>query len=59
MSTITNGFKKAGITTQKKNESEQEDEEEDAADARLDPVADARLLELSNSNTENEDVDGF
>ena len=59
VSTITNGFKKAGITTQGESESEPEDEEEDAEDARLDPVADARLLELFNSDTEDEDFDGF
>lgn len=66
---ITNGLRKAGITSAP-GASEDDDDEDDESDTSeisddeqstttLDPVLDARLIDLFNSDTEDEDFDGF
>ena len=61
---IMNGFRKAGITSVRGTS---EDDGSDASEIRddkqntttLDPVLDLRLIDLFNSDTEDEDFDGF
>lgn len=57
---ITNGFRKAGITVcaEDSDESDISDYEMESATA-LDPVLDAQLIDLFNSDTEDEDFNGF
>ena len=62
VTSITNGFKKAGITNvlggSKDGESDaSSDDEQMETSATLDPVGDAHLIDLFNSDTEDEDFD--
>ena len=64
VTSITNGFKKAGITNvlgdSEGGESDaSSDDEQMESSATLDPVCDAHLIDLFNSDTEDEDFDGF
>ena len=64
VTSITNGFKKAGITSvlgaSEDGESDaSSDGEQVESSATLDPVCDAHLIDLFNSDTEDEDFDGF
>jgi len=61
---MTNGFRKAGLSKvpgagedDRSDTSEISDDEESTT--ALDPVLDARLIDLFNSDTEDEDFDGF
>ena len=64
VTSITYGFKKAGITNvlggSEDGESDaSSDEKQMKSSATLDPVHDAHLIDLFNSDTEDEDFDGF
>ena len=64
VTSITNGFKKAGITNvlggSEDGESDlSSDDEQMESSATLDLVHDAHLMDLFNSDTEDEDFDGF
>jgi len=64
VTTITNGLRKAGIThAPGASEDDGSDASEISDDVQstttLDPVLDARLIDLFNSDTEDEDFDGF
>ena len=61
---ITNGFRKAGIThvpgaTEDDTSDASEISDDEQSTATLDPVLDAQLIDLFNSDTEDEDFDGF
>ena len=61
---ITNGFRKAGITrvpgaTEDDTSDASEISDDEQSVATLDPVLDAQLIDLFNSDTEDEDFDGF
>ena len=61
---ITNGFRKAGITgcaedNKASDESDISDYDEMESATVLDPVMDAHLIDLFNSDTEDEDFNGF
>ena len=61
---ITNGFRKAGITrvpgaTEDDASDASEISDDEQSIATLDPVLDAQLINLFNSDTEDEDFDGF
>jgi len=61
VTSITNGFRKAGITgcAEDRASGESSDEEEMESATALDPVLDAELIDLFNSDTEDEDFNGF
>ena len=64
VTSITNGFKNAGITNvlggSEDGESDaSSDDQQMESSATLDPVHDAHLIDLFNSDTEDEDFDGF
>ena len=64
ITSITNGFRKAGITNVLVGSGDGEsdapsDDEKMVSSATLDPVRDAHLIDLFNSGTEDEDFDGF
>ena len=64
VSSITNGFKKAGITNVLGGSEDGEtdassDDKQMEASATLDHVRDAHLIDLFNSDTEDKDFDGF
>ena len=64
VTSITNGFKKAGITyvlgDSEDGESDvSSDDEQMESSATLDLVHDAHLMDLFNSDTKDEDFDGF
>ena len=61
---ITNGFRKAGITrvpcaTEDDTSDASEISDDEQSTTTLDPVLDAQLIDLFNSDTEDEDFDGF
>ena len=61
---ITNGFRKAGITcvpgaTEDDTSDASEISDDEQSVATLDPALDGRLIDLFNSDTEDEDFDGF
>ena len=61
---ITNGFRNAGITsvpggTKDDASDASEISNDEQSPTTLDPVLDAELIELFNSDTEDEDFDGF
>ena len=61
---ITNGFRKAGITrvpgaTEDDTSDASEINDNEQSVATLDPALDAQLIDLFNSDTEDEDFDGF
>ena len=64
VTSITNGFKKAGITSvlgaSEDGESDaSRDDKEMESSATLDPVRKAHLIDLFSSDTEDEDFDRF
>ena len=64
VSSITSGFKKAGITNVLGGSEDgasdvSSDDEQMESSATLDPVRDAHLIDLFKSDTEDEDFDGF
>jgi len=63
VTSITNGFRKAGITGGAEDgasdESDISDDEQMESVTALDPVLDAQLIDLFNSDTEDEDFNGF
>ena len=64
VTSITNGFKKAGITnllgdSEGEESDASSDDEQMESSATLDPVRDAHFIDLFNSDTEDEDFDGF
>ena len=61
---ITNSFRKAGITrvpgaTEDDASDASEISDDEQSITTLDPVLDAQLIDLFNSDTEDEDFDGF
>ena len=61
---ITNGFRKAGITcvpgaTEDDASDASEISDDEQSTTTLDPVLDAQLIDLFNSDMEDEDFDGF
>ena len=60
---ITNSFRKAGITgcaeDRERDKSDISDYDEMESATALDPVMDAHLIDLFNSDTEDEDFNGF
>ena len=60
---IKNGFRKAGITSGTDNDASQtsniSDDKQITSTPILDPVLDAQLMDLFNSDTEDEDFNGF
>ena len=60
---IKNGFRKAGIASGTDDDASQtsdiSDDEQITSTAILDPVLDAQLMDLFNSDTEDEDFNGF
>jgi len=60
---ITNGFRKAGITgcaeDRASDESDISDYDKMESATALDPVMDTHLIDLFNSDTEDEDFNGF
>ena len=61
---ITNGFRKAGITrvpdaTEDDTSDASEISDDEQSVATLDPALDAQLIDLFNSDMEDEDFDGF
>ena len=61
---ITNGFRKAEITSvagagEDDGSDASEISDDEQSTTTLDPVLDARLIDLFNSDTEDEDFDGF
>ena len=63
VSSIKNGFRKAGIASGTDDDASQtsdiSDDEQITSTAILDPVLDAQLMDLFNSDTEDEDFNGF
>ena len=61
VTSITNGFRKAGITgcAEDRASGKSSDKEEMESATALDPVLDAELIDLFNSDTEDEDFNGF